>query len=66
MQRALLNRMFIKTNRYAIKMHEITFMKCFNSFYFCYLHKIKMCTIKKCDMFLIAAVTEDNDLGGST
>lgn len=31
---AFVNRMFMRTNHYAIKMHEIAFVKCFNSVFF--------------------------------
>lgn len=61
MQKSFTEQNFHKDKSLCNKMHEITFMKCFNSFFF------YICTIKKkCDMFLIAAVTKDNDLGGST
>lgn len=49
----LLNRMLMTTNRYAMKLHEIAFVKCFNPLrlhFFIYR--------KKCDMFLIAMVRQ--------
>lgn len=43
-------------------MHEITFMKCLNSLFLFVLFAKYVYNKKKCDMFLIAAVTKDNDL----